>query len=218
MAQYQSIDAEVELTNMLFEHVSMEIDAELLDMLMINAPTTHYWSAEPGYEINTAKTAFEKNTSYYISNKADWYQTLLIKIQKASNNIHAKTMRGGANFLVVSPTVATVLESIPGFNTQTDGNQEQFAMGVEKVGKLTNRWTVYKNPYMKENVILLGFKGPSFLETGAVYAPFIPLIMSPLVMDADNFTPRKMVSTRYAKTMTRDEFYSKIVIGGLNTV
>jgi hypothetical protein len=143
---------------------------------------------------------------------------LLIKIQKASNNIHAKTMRGGANFIVVSPDVATILESIPGFNVQTDGNKQQFAMGVEKVGKLSNRWTVYKNPYMKENVILLGYKGPSFLETGAVYAPFIPLIMSPLVFDADNFTPRKIVSTRYGKTITRKEFYSKIVIHGLNTI
>ena len=127
-------------------------------------------------------------------------------------------MRGGANFLVCGPDVATILESIPGFNVDTDGNQSQFAMGVQQIGTLRNRWNVYKNPYMTENVILTGFRGSNFLETGAVYAPYIPLIMTPLVYDPVNFTPRKGVMTRYAKKIVRPEFYGKIVIDGLEFV
>ena len=121
-------------------------------------------------------------------------------------------MRGGANFLVCGPDVATVLESIPGFNVNTDGNQSQFAMGVQQVGTLANRFTVYKNPYMLEDTILMGFRGSNFLETGAVYAPYIPLIMTPLIYDPTNFTPRKGVMTRYAKKIVRPEFYGKIHI------
>ena len=101
---------------------------------------------------------------------------------------------------------------MPGWNTDTDGNQSQFAMGVQQVGTLRNRWNVYKNPYMKENTILTGFRGSQFLETGAVYAPYIPLIMTPLVYDPVNFTPRKGVMTRYAKKIVRPEFYGKIIV------
>jgi hypothetical protein len=94
----------------------------------------------------------------------------------------------------------------------------QFAMGVQKVGMLNSRFTVYKNPYMTDNVILLGYRGAQFLETGAVYAPYIPLIMTPLVYDPTNFTPRKGVMTRYAKKMVRPEFYGTIKVNGLHLV
>ena len=144
--------------------------------------------------------------------------TLGIKIQKVSNEIHRKTLRGGANFLVTSPTVATILESIPGYAADTDGDQSSFAMGVQKIGALNNRFTVYKNPYMTENIILMGYRGSQFLETGAVYAPYVPLIMTPLVYDPTNFTPRKGVMTRYAKKMVRPEFYGKIQIAHLDQV
>ena len=119
---------------------------------------------------------------------------------------------------VCSPAVATVLESIPGYAADTNGDKMQFAMGVQKVGMLNSRFTVYKNPYMTENVILLGYRGSQFLETGAVYAPYIPLIMTPLVYDPTNFTPRKGVMTRYAKKMVRPEFYGTIQVHGLNLV
>ena len=196
----------------------MEIDLEILDMLIVAADTTEYWSANPGVEYNANTGAFAANSQYYISDKTTWYQTLGIKLQKVSNQIHAKTMRGGANFIVVSPDVATIFESMPGYNADTDGNQMQFAMGVKKIGALNNRLTVYKNPYMKENVILIGYRGSTFLETGAVFAPYIPLIMSPLIYDPDTFVPRKAVMTRYAKKMVRPEFYGKIIVHGLNTV
>ena len=212
---YHSVDAEAELTSMLSEYVSMEIDLEILDMLLQNALTTEYWSAKPGYEYDSDTTTFTSDSSVasaYAYTKQTWYQTLIQKIQKVSNKIHQKTMRGGANFIVCGPTVATVLESIPGFSVNTDGNQQEYAMGVQKLGTMSNRWSVYKNPYMLEDTILIGFRGSQFLETGAVYAPYIPLIMTPLVYDPNNFTPRKGVMTRYAKKIVRPEFYGKVVV------
>jgi len=214
---YHSIDAEAELTALLSEYIGMEIDLEILDMLMVNAVTKEYWSAIPGWEISSDKASFYDATSH-TGTKNEWYQTLGNKIQKVSNKIHQLTLRGGANFIVLSPDIATIIESIPGYAADTDGTAMSFAMGVQKVGMLNSRFTVYKNPYMVENVILVGFRGTSFLETGAVYAPYIPLIMTPLVYDPDNFTPRRGVMTRYAKKIVRPEFYGKIVVHGLETV
>jgi hypothetical protein len=213
---YHSIDAEAELTSMLSEYISLEIDLEILDMLKANALTTEYWSATIGEEFNgstwtagSSSLAYQKNT---------WFQTLGTKINKVSNKIHQLTLRGGANFIVVSPDVATILESIPGFTVNADKDATSFAAGVSQVGSLASRYTVYKNPYMTSNEILLGFKGSSFLETGAVYAPYVPLIMTPLVYDPSNFTPRRGVMTRYAKKMVRPEFYGKIYIKDLASV
>jgi len=217
---YHSIDAEAELTSMLSEYISQEIDLEILDMLIQNAVTEEKWSARIGYEYNAATDQFSTTGAFTGTayNQGTWFQTLGTKIQKVSNKIHQKTMRGGANFLVCSPDVATILESIPGYAADTNGDKMQFAMGVQKVGLLNNRFTVYKNPYMTDNVILLGYRGAQFLETGAVYAPYIPLIMTPLVYDPTNFTPRKGVMTRYAKKMVRPEFYGTIKVHGLNYV
>jgi hypothetical protein len=219
---YHSVDAEAELTSLLSEYISMEIDLEILDMLMASGTAkTERWSARVGYEYNSSNTLFEESSG--ASNaytKGEWFQTLGNKIQAVSNAIHQKTLRGGANFLVVSPETATIIESIPGYAADTTGEAttNQFAMGVQKVGALNNRYTVYKNPYMLENSILVGFRGQNFLETGAVYAPYVPLIMTPLVYDPKNFTPRKGVMTRYAKKMVRPEFYGKIVVADVNYV
>lgn len=213
---YHSIDAEAELTSLLSEYISMEIDLEILDMLIQDARTTERWSAENNKLWNG--TAWITSTSDFYNTQGQWFQTLGTKIQKVSNKIHQKTLRGGANFLVTSPSVATILESIPGYAANTDGDKMEFAMGVQKVGQLNSRYKVYKNPYMTENIVLLGFRGSQFLETGAVYAPYIPLMMTPLVYDPDTFTPRKGIMTRYAKKMIRPEFYGKIFISDLETV
>ena len=214
---YHSIDAEAELTSILSEYISMEIDLEILDMLIRNADTTNHWSAVVGTE--TSATGVETtvaNNEYYT--RMSWFQTLGIKLQSVSNEIHQKTLRGGANFMVVSPKVSTILESIPGFAADSPGDSNKYAMGVQKVGAINARYTVYKNPYMTENVILMGYKGNQFLETGAVFAPYIPLIMTPLVYDPQSFTPRKGIMTRYAKKMVRPDFYGKILVHGLQTV
>ena len=219
---YHSVDAEAELTSMLSEYISMEIDLEILDMLMANADAkVERWSARPAYEYDAATGLFAEtsaNASAYT--KGTWFQTLGNKLQSVSNTIHQKTLRGGANFMVVSPETATIIESIPGYaSTATgDATNQQWAMGVQKVGLLNNRFTVYKNPYMHENVILMGFRGSNFLETGAVYAPYVPLIMTPLVYDPTNFTPRKGVMTRYAKKIVRPEFYGKVIVADVNYV
>jgi hypothetical protein len=216
---YHSIDAEAELTSMLSEYVSMEIDLEILDMLIEAAPTTEYWSAVNNEVWNgTGFTQTSTTTGGFYNTQGGWFQTLGTKLQKVSNKIHQKTLRGGANFLVTSPAVATILESIPGFAVDTDGTKMEFAAGVQKIGAINNRYTVYKNPYMKENVILMGFRGAQFLETGAVFSPYIPLIMTPLVYDPVNFTPRKGVMTRYAKKVVRPEFYGKVYVRGLDTL
>ena len=223
---YHSIDAEAELTSMLSEYVSMEIDLEILDMLISAAPTTEYWSALNNNFWNSATNTFVQSGAGaatavgdgYYNTQGGWFQTLGTKLQKVSNKIHQKTLRGGANFLVTSPAVATILESIPGFAAETDGTKMEFAAGVQKIGAINNRYTVYKNPYMTENVILMGFRGAQFLETGAVFSPYIPLIMTPLVYDPVNFTPRKGVMTRYAKKVVRPEFYGKVYVHGLNAI
>ncbi len=226
---YHSIDAEAELTALLSEYVSMEIDLEIMDMLINAAPalTTEAWSAAIGTELTKGNndanglptftsTATTTNRTAYV--KSTWFQTLGNKIQKVSNRIHQLTLRGGANFLVVGPDVATILESIPGYVVNTDGDSAKFAMGVSRVGSFASRFQVYKNPYMQENTILMGFRGNNFLETGAVYAPYIPLVQTPLVYDPVNFTPRRGVLTRYAKKVVRPEFYGKIYVGDLDQV
>ena len=215
---YHSIDAEAELTSMLSEYISQEIDLEILDMLMENALTEGHWSARVGYSWDGSAFAAPGANEVARYSQQQWFQTLGTVLQRVSNQIHSKTMRGGANFMVVSPDVATILESIPGFAAAGTGAEMQFAMGVSQVGSFANRYQVYKNPYMTANTILLGFKGSQFLETGAVYAPYIPLIMTPLVYDPTNFQPRKGVMTRYAKQMVRGEFYGKVYVHGLETL
>ena len=213
---YHSIDAEAELTSLLSEYISMEIDLEILDMLIQNAVTTEKWSAENNKIFDG--TSWTTATSDFYNTQGQWFQTLGTKVQKVSNKIHQKTLRGGANFIVTSPTVATILESIPGYAAATDGDQQEFNMGVQRVGSLANRFKVYKNPYMTENIMLLGFRGSQFLEAGAVYAPYVPLLMTPLVYDPETFTPRKGLMTRYAKKMIRPEFYGKIYISDVSQI
>jgi len=214
---YHSIDAEAELTSMLSDYISLEIDLEILDMLKQNALTTEYWSTNVGEElVNGAWSNIGGSSNAYTKNA--WYQTLGIKLNKVSNKIHQLTLRGGANFIVASPDVCTILESIPGFVVNAEKDAMQFAAGVTAVGSMSNRYTVYKNPYMTSNEILMGYRGNNFLETGAVYAPYVPLIMTPLVYDPTNFTPRRGVMTRYAKKMVRPEYYGKIYIKDLATI
>ena len=216
---YQALDAEAELTSIMSEYISLEIDLEILDMLIQDASAAdEYWSAISNRSLNAAKTGYDDLN--FFNTQGQWFQTLGTKLQKVSNKIHQKTLRGGANFMVVSPSVATILESIPGFASTADGEATKmsYAFGIQKSGNLNNRFTVYKNPYMTENVILMGYRGSQFLETGAVFSPYIPLIMTPLVYDPETFTPRKGLLTRYAKKMIRPEFYGRVFVSDLASV
>ena len=214
---YHSIDAEAELTSMLSEYISLEIDLEILDMIRQGALTNEKWSAKVGSEWDGSSFQMSAFTGQAYT-KNTWFSTLGTKINKVSNKIHQLTLRGGANFIVASPDVCTILESIPQFSVNAGKDAMEFAAGVTAIGALSNRYTVYKNPYMTTNQILLGYKGNNFLESGAVYAPYVPLIMTPLVYDPSNFTPRRGVMTRYAKKMVRPEFYGTIDIADMDLI
>ena len=214
---YHSIDAEAELTSMLSEYISLEIDLEILDMIRQGALTNEKWSAKVGSEWDGSAFQMSAFTGQAYT-KNSWFSTLGTKINKVSNKIHQLTLRGGANFIVASPDVCTILESIPQFSVNAGKDAMEFAAGVTAIGALSNRYTVYKNPYMVSNQLLLGYKGNNFLESGAVYAPYVPLIMTPLVYDPSNFTPRRGVMTRYAKKMVRPEFYGTIDIANMDHI
>jgi len=223
---YHSLDAEAELTSIMSEYISLEIDQEILAMLIEDAGAgDEYWSAQNNVAINaggvvSAPAAGALGGLGFFNSQGQWFQTLGTKVQKLSNIIHQRTLRGGANFMVCSPTVATIIESIPGFASNSDGDAAKmsYAFGVQKAGSMNGRYQVYKNPYMTDNTILLGYRGGQFLEAGAVFAPYIPLIMTPLVYDPTTFTPRKGLLTRYAKKMLRPEFYGRIYVSNLNTI
>ena len=216
---YQALDAEAELTSIMSEYIALEIDLEILDMLIQDASAwDEYWNVENNQQLNSTGTGYTDLAFY--NTQGQWFQTLGTKFQKVSNKIHQKTLRGGANFMVVSPTVATILESIPGFASTSDGEATKmsYAFGIQKAGQLNNRFTVYKNPYMTEGTILMGYRGSQFLETGATFSPYIPLIMTPLVYDPETFTPRKGLLTRYAKKMIRPEFYGRVFVSNTNLI
>ena len=216
---YQALDAEAELTSIMSEYISLEIDLEILDMLIQDASAAdEYWNVKNNDQLNSGKTGFDDLG--FFNTQGQWFQTLGTKLQKVSNKIHQKTLRGGANFMVISPSVATIIESIPGFASNSDGDASKgkFAFGIQKMGQMNSRYEVYKNPYMTEGTILMGYRGSQFLETGAVFAPYIPLIMTPLVYDPDTFTPRKGLLTRYAKKMIRPEFYGRVFVSNLQLV
>ena len=216
---YQSLDAEAELTSIMSEYIALEIDLEVLDMLIQDASAwDEYWNVANNQQLNSAKTGYDNLG--FLNTQGQWFQTLGTKMQKVSNKIHQKTLRGGANFIVTSPNVATILESIPGFASSSDGDvtKASYAFGIQKAGQMNNRYTVYKNPYMTEGLMLMGYRGSQFLETGAVFAPYVPLIMTPLVYDPETFTPRKGLLTRYAKKMIRPEFFGRIFVNDLNVL
>jgi len=220
---YHSLDAEAELTSIMSEYISLEIDQEILAMLIDGAGAgDEYWSAVNNVAIDANGPAAGVPAAGlgFFNSQGQWFQTLGTKVQKLSNIIHQRTLRGGANFMVCSPTVATIIESIPGFASNSDGDAAKmsYAFGVQKAGSMNGRYQVYKNPYMTDNTILLGYRGGQFLEAGAVFSPYIPLIMTPLVYDPTTFTPRKGLLTRYAKKMLRPEFYGRIYVSGLNTL
>lgn len=216
---YQSLDAEAELTSTLSEYISLEIDLEIIDMLIQNANTTEFWSASNNVFFNKTTGVWSSGTANaFYNTQGGWFATLGTKIQTVARTIHRKTLRGQANVLMCGPSIATIIESIPGYAADTDGSKEEFAMGSHKAGQLNSRYKVYVNPYMNENTILLAYKGSQFLETGAVFAPYIPLIMTPLLYDPETFTPRKGLMTRYAKKMLRAEFFGKIAVANIDSI
>lgn len=220
LAAYQNLDAEVELTQVLSEAIALEIDREILADLLYNATgANYYWSRKPGTFLD--KTTGQAATgASFTGTVREWYETFIETIIDVANTIHRKTLRGAANFLVTSPDVATILEASVLYKPvlSLDPKETMLTIGTEKVGSLNNRFTVYKDPYFPRNKVLVGFKGGSFMETGYVYAPYVPLIVTPTIYAAEDFTPRKGVMTRYAKKLVRSDFYGTVTVLDMNVI
>jgi len=226
---YHSLDAEVELTHILSEQIALELDREILNDLLTQAKTNFYWSRSPGKFMNkrsgnlvTPGGAGTIGPSF-TGTVREWYETLVETIIDVANEIHRLTLRGSANFIVVSPDIATILEASvlyrPSYSLDGDGQVgTPMSIGAEKTGTLSNRFTVYKDPYFPRNKILIGFKGGSYLETGYVYAPYVPLIVTPTIFAPEDFTPRKGVMTRYGKKMVRSDFYGTVTVADMNVI
>jgi len=224
---YHSLDAEVELTQILSEQIALEIDREILNDLLMEADTNFYWNRSPGDFVNKRNGAAVSRSASagpsFTGTVREWYETLVETIIDVANEIHRKTLRGSANFMVVGPDVATILEASilyrPAYTIDGDGQVTGgMTLGAEKVGTLSNRFTVYKDPYFPRNKILVGYKGGSYLETGYVYAPYVPLIVTPTIFAPEDFTPRKGVMTRYGKKMVRSDFYGTVTVMNMDII
>ena len=226
---YHSLDAEVELTQILSEQIALELDREVLNDLLTQANGANlYWSRSPGKFVNKltgveiARTDTLRPGPQFTGTVRDWYETLVETIIDAANIIHRKTLRGSANFIVIGPDVATIFESSvmykPSYSIDGQGQVSAISVGAEKIGSLSNRFTVYKDPYFPRNKVLLGYKGGSYLETGYVYAPYVPLIVTPTIFAPEDFTPRKGVMTRYGKKMVRSDFYGTVTCLDMNII
>jgi hypothetical protein len=227
---YHSLDAEVELTSILSEQIALEIDREILGDLLTQANgANYYWSRAPGQFVNktTGVTQALANSlsigPAFTGTVQDWYQTLVETIIDVANTIHRKTLRGRANFIVTGPDVCTILESSvlykPKLTIDGEGQvASPFTIGAEAVGTVSNRFTVYNDPYFPRNRVLVGYKGGSYLETGYVYAPYVPLIVTPTIYAPEDMTPRKGVMTRYGRKMIRSDFYGTVTVLNMNLI
>ena len=221
---YHNLDAEVELTQLLSEHIALEIDRELLEDLVKGATAdTYHWSRRPGKFLNRSTgeqvggdVANESMMGAdFTGTVSEWYETLIETINDVSAQIHRKTLRGGANFLVCGPEVANILEFTSGFRANVSHEDNKGDVGAVKAGSLSRKWDVYVDPYFPRSTILVGRKGQSFLESGYVYAPYVPLQVTPTIFGTEDFVPRKGVMTRYAKKMVRPDMYGLVVVRGL---
>jgi hypothetical protein len=216
---YHNLDAEVELTSILSEQIALEIDREILNDLVQGATAgTFYWSRSPGLFVNRTTGAEIGATSAapdFTGTVSEWYETLIETINDVSARIHVKTLRGGANFIVCGPEVANILEFTAGFRASVTADADRGTVGAVNVGSISKKFDVYVDPYFLRNVILVGRKGGSFLESGYVYAPYVPLQVTPTIFGTEDFIPRKGVMTRYAKKMVRPDMYGLVICRGL---
>lgn len=215
---YQGIDVESEITSLMAEEVGKEIDLEVLAMLqkaVTDGGTRDFWSYQNNTEINATKTGFVPMVSGYYNSQQDWFTTLGTKINMVSNKIYKKTLRGQANFAVVSPEVANIMESMAGYASDADVSKMNSSYGAKAQGTFKNQYKVFKNPYFDSNRILMGLKGNTYLECGAVLAPYVPLEVTPLIYNPQTGTRAKIMNTRYGTKVLRSEFYGDVIIGGL---
>jgi len=216
---YHNLDAEVELTSILSEQIALELDREIMTDLIVGATAgTFYWSRSPGLFVNRT-TGEEVGASAkapdFTGTVSEWYETLIETINDVSAQIHRKTLRGGANFVVCGPEIANILEFTAGFRANVTADADKGDIGAVNVGSLSRKFDVIVDPYFPRTVLLVGRKGNSFLESGYVYAPYVPLQTTPTIFGPEDFVPRKGVMTRYAKKMVRPDMYGLVIVRGL---
>ena len=211
---YHNLDAEVELTQILSEQIALEIDREILEDLVRGAEAgTRYWSRVPGQFLE--RETGEIGTGDFTGNVSEWYETLVETINDVSAQIHRKTLRGAANFVVCGPEIANLLEFTAGFRANVTADADRGDIGAVKTGSLSKKFDVMVDPYFPRQLVLVGRRGSSFLESGYVYAPYVPLQTTPTIFGVEDFVPRKGVMTRYAKKMVRPDMYGLVVCRGL---
>jgi len=215
---YHNLDAEVELTQILSEQIALEIDREIIeDLVRGSTAGTRYWSRAAGRFLNR-ETGLEvggSTTPDFTGNVSEWYETLVETINDVSAQIHRKTLRGAANFVVCGPEVANILEFTAGFRANVTADSDRGDIGTVKVGALSKKFDVYVDPYFPRSLVLVGRRGGSFLESGYVYAPYVPLQTTPTIFGVEDFVPRKGVMTRYAKKMVRPDMYGLVIVSDL---
>jgi hypothetical protein len=209
VAAFHNIDAEAELTALLSEQVAAEIDREILRDLRKGAAWNLRWDYNGWKRLGTNAVPYTQK---------DWNQTLITAINQISAQIHKSTLRGGANWIVVSSEISAIFDDLEYFHVSNAApEQDQYNMGIERVGTLAGRYQVYRDPYFPPNQVLMGHKGTSLLDTGYIYAPYVPLQLTPTMYNPFNFTPIKGIMTRYAKKMVNNRFYGRITVDGVRT-
>ena len=212
VSAFHNIDAEAELTALLSEQVAAEIDREILRDLRKGAAWRTKW------DYNEWKYGASGGTPFMGYTQKDWNQTLVTKINQISAQIHKTTLRGGANWIVVSSEVSAVFDDLEYFHVSNAApEQDSYNMGIEKIGSLAGRYQVYRDPYLPAGKVLIGHKGKSLLDAGYIYAPYVPLQLTPTMYNPFNFTPIKGIMTRYAKKMVNNRYYGLIDVAGLAT-
>jgi Major capsid protein Gp23 len=212
VSAFHNIDAEAELTALLSEQIAAEVDREILRDLRKGAAWTAKW------DYNEWKYGASGNTPFQGYTQKDWNQTLVTKVNQISAQIHKTTLRGGANWIVVSSEVSAVFDDLEYFHVSNAApEQDSYNMGIEKIGSLAGRYQVYRDPYFPAGKILIGHKGKSLLDAGYVYAPYVPLQLTPTMYNPFNFTPIKGIMTRYAKKMVNNRYFGVINVSGLQT-
>ena len=207
VSAFHNIDAEAELTALLSEQIAAEIDREILRDLRKLAPWQSRW------DVNGWRRMAGFSTNY---TQKDWNQELVTKINQVSAQIHKSTLRGGANFIVVSSEISAVFDNLEFFHvSDASAESDQYNMGIERVGSLGGRYQVYRDPYSPAWSIIIGHKGKSLLDTGYIYAPYIPMQLTPTIYNPENFAPVKGILTRYAKKCVNNRFYGAVKVDGL---
>jgi len=209
VAAFHNIDAEAELTALLSEQVAAEIDREILRDLRKGAAWNLRWDYNGWKRLGSSAVPYTQK---------DWNQTLITAINQISAQIHKSTLRGGANWIVVSSEISAIFDDLEYFHVSNAApEQDQYNMGIERVGTLAGRYQVYRDPYFPANQVLMGHKGTSLLDTGYIYAPYVPLQLTPTMYNPFNFTPIKGIMTRYAKKIVNNRFYGRITVDGVRT-